>query len=390
MKLVPLSYPLRSLFVRVGPTLFSAFGIGLTVAVLGGVLALREGFSATLAENGRSDVGVYLRPGATSEGESVVRYPGDSSILKTRPEVATDAAGVPLAAAESYVGVTLAKLDGTGTTIVTVRGIEPASLAIHGSRLRIVKGRALTFSGNELIVGAPLSRRMKGCQVGETLTLNVTPFTVVGIFEHEGGYQSEIWGNVESITSATKRPFRQRVIAQLRPGTDPDQVVASLKADKRLPVEMKTEREYFRSQTTANSGLLMLLATILTSLMGTAAVLGAVNTMLASLGARTREVGILMAIGYRGFPIFLSFLLEAACIGALGGALGCLLVIPLNGIETSTTNWNTFTEAAFAFRVTPALLARSVFLAVVLGLLGGAVPAWRASRLLPTDAMRRL
>ncbi len=390
MKLVPLSYPLRSLFVRRGPTLFSAFGIGLTVAVLGGVMALREGFSATLAENGREDVAVYLRPGATSEGESVVRYPADSSVLKTRPEVALDAAGLPLAAVESFVGVTLAKLDGSGTTIVTVRGIEAATLAIHGSRLRIIEGRALTLNGNELIVGAPISRRMKGCQVGGTVTLNVTPFTVVGVFEHDGGYESEIWGDVESITSATKRPFRQRVIALMKPGTDPEQVAASVKADKRLPVEMKTERAYFRSQTTANSGMLMVLATILTTLMGTAAVLGAVNTMLASLGARTREVGILMSIGYRGFPIFLSFLLEAACIGALGGALGCLLVIPLNGLETSTTNWNTFTEAAFAFRVTPTLLARSVFLAVILGLLGGAVPAWRASRMLPTEALRRL
>lgn len=390
MTLVPLRYPLRSLFVRLGPTLFSAFGIGLTVAVLGGVLALREGFSATLAENGRDDVAVYLRPGATSEGESVVRYPDDAAIIKTRPEVALDAEGRPLAAIESYLGVKLEKLDGTGTTIVTVRGVEEASFAIHGDRLRIVDGRALALGTDELIVGAPLSRRMKGCQVGGTVTLNVTPFKVVGVFEHEGGYESELWGDVERITAATQRPFRQRVIAKMRPGTDPAQVVASLAADKRLPVEMKTERAYFRSQTTANSGLLMLLATILTSLMGTAAVLGAVNTMLASLGARTREVGILMSIGYRGFPVFLSFLLEAAFIGVLGGVIGCMIVIPLNGIETSTTNWNTFTESAFAFRVTPGLLGRSVFLAVVLGLLGGAVPAWRASRMLPTEALRRL
>jgi ABC-type lipoprotein release transport system permease subunit len=187
VKLVPLRYPLRSLFVRLGPTLFSAFGIGLTVAVLGGVLALREGFSATLAENGRDDVAVYLRPGATSEGESVVRYPDDAAIIKTRPEIALDAAGRPLAAIESYLGVKLEKLDGTGTTIVTVRGVEEASFAIHGDRLRVVAGRTLVLGADELIVGAPLSRRMKGCQVGGTVTLNVTPFKVVGIVEHEGG-----------------------------------------------------------------------------------------------------------------------------------------------------------------------------------------------------------
>jgi ABC-type lipoprotein release transport system permease subunit len=400
VRLVPLNYPLRSLRVRWSPSLFSALGIGLTVAVLGGVLALREGFQTVLAETGRDDVLVYLRPGAQSEGESIVRYPGDSAILKTRPEVALSAtpaetawlpAGQPLAASESYLGIKLEKVDGSGTTIVTVRGIEPASLAIQGSRWRVLEGgRPPTFGADEVVVGRPLASRIRNCRVGETLVFNVTPFKVVGIFEHDGAYSSEIWGDVDRITAATQRPFRQRVVAKVKPGTDPDAVAKELEDDKRVPVKAQTERAYYRSQTSRLGDVLLFLATVLTSLMGAAAVLGAVNTMLAAVGARTREVGILVALGYRGSSVFLSFLFEAALIGALGGLIGCLLVLPLNGIQTGTTNWNTFTEVSFAFRVTPALLARAVLVAVVLGLLGGAVPAWRASRLVPTAALRRL
>jgi ABC-type lipoprotein release transport system permease subunit len=385
--------------VRWSPSLFSALGIGLTVAVLGGVLALREGFQSLLAETGRDDVLVYLRPGAQSEGESIVRYPVDTAILKTRPEVELSAtpeetawlpAGQPLAASESYLGIKLEKNDGSGTTIVTVRGIEPASLAIQGARWRLVEGRAPRFGTDEVVVGKPLTTRMRNCRVGATLVFNVTPFQVVGVFAHEGAYSSEIWGDVDRITAALQRPFRQRVVAKVKPGTDVDAVARELEDDKRIPVKAQTERAYYRSQTSRLGDVLMFLATVLTSLMGAAAVLGAVNTMLAAVGARTREVGILVALGYRGSSVFLSFLVEAAVIGVVGGLVGCLLVLPLNGIQTSTTNWNTFTDVSFAFRVTPALLGRAVAVAVLLGLLGGAVPAWRASRLIPTAALRRL
>lgn len=389
MRLVPLRYPLRSLFVRFAPTLFAAFGIGLTVAVLAGVLALREGFLSLVAGHGREDVVIYLRPGALSEGESIVRWPDDARILMARPEVAVDDKGLPVAAAESFLGIKLEKADGSGTALVPVRGVTEASFRIQERSLRIVEGGRPALAADEVIVGAPLSRRMKGCRVGDTLTFNTTPFKVVGVFEQDGGYASEIWAGVERITAATRRQFRQRVIAQIKPGTDVDALAREVKTDKRLPVEARTERAYFEAQTTANAAVLSILATILTTLMGAAAVLGAVNTMLAAVGGRTREVGVLVALGYKRFPVFFSFLLEAMFIGVLGGVIGCVLVLPLNGIETSTTNWNTFTETAFAFRVTAPLLGRSLLVAVVLGLLGGTIPAWQASRLLPTAALRR-
>ena len=389
MRLVPLSYPIRSIAVRWSSSFFSALGIGLTVAVLGGVLALREGFTTLLTESGSDSVGVYLRPGAQSEGESLIRYPKDSAILKLRPEIERDASGAPLAACETYLGIKLQKSDGTGTTIVPVRGIEAASIAIQGAGIQVVEGRVITFGTNEVMIGRPLSRRIRDCRRGDTLTFNLTPFQVVGIFEQNGAYSSEIWADVDRLNAATGQPFRKRVVARLRPDTDLARVRKELAADLQVPAEIQTERTYLKSQTTALGGNLQTLATILSGLMGIAAVLGAVNTMLAAVGARTREVGVLGALGYRGPAVFLSFLLESAAIGLVGGLIGCVLVLPLNGIETGTTNWNTFTEVAFAFRVTGALLLRAVIVAVVLGILGGALPAWRASRLSPIEALRR-
>jgi putative ABC transport system permease protein len=390
VRLVPFRYPFRSLAVRWSPSVFSALGIGLTVAVLGGVLSLREGFQSLVGETGRDDVLVYVRPGAQSEGESIVRYPKDSAVLMTRPEIARDETGAPIAACESYLGINLEKSDGSGTTIVPVRGVEPMSFRIQGERLRVVDGRMPAFGADEVIVGRPLSKRIRDCRVGDTLVFNVTPFKVVGLFTHDGAYASEVWGDVVRITGATQRPFRQRLVALLAPGHDVSKIAAEIENDPQTPMKLQTERAYFAAQTSNLGGVLMVLATILTILMGTAAVLGAVNTMLAAVGARTREVGILVSLGYRGFSVFLSFLLEAGIIGLAGGLLGCLIVLPLNGLETGTTNWNTFTEVAFAFRVTPALLLRAVVVAVTLGLLGGAFPAWRASRLVPTAALRRL
>jgi putative ABC transport system permease protein len=271
-----------------------------------------------------------------------------------------------------------------------VRGVEPASFAIQGDRLRIVKGRTIRFGTDEVIVGARLAKRMKDCEVGDTLLFNVRPFTVVGHFEQDGAYGSEIWGDVVQVGSAMQRPMRQRIVAQLRPGVDTRALADEIEHDRRVPLKFMTERDYYASQTGVTGGVLLFLANFLVALMGIAAVLGAVNTMLASVGARTREVGILVSLGYSGFAVFVSFLVEAAAIGAAGGALGCLLVLPLSGIETSTTNMNTFTEVTFAFVVTGGLLAAAVALSILLGVLGGAYPAWRASRMPPTAALRRL
>jgi ABC-type lipoprotein release transport system permease subunit len=378
----------RSLLVRWPASVFSAVGIAMTVAVLCGVFALQLGLRDLLATTGRDDVILYMRPGATSEGESGVTLEQVRMLEKERPEVALDEEGRPLAAGESYLALFLPRLDGGGESNVPLRGVEPRSFDIQGADFRIVAGRRFHFGSDEVIVGVPTSRRIRDCAVGDTLRINVTPFEVVGHFEAPGAYGTEIWGDVERIVAALDRPIRQRVVARLKPGYRVEDVARELEEDKRVPAKVMSERAYFASQTRLVD-VLTYLGAFLSLVLGVAAVLGAANTMLAAVGTRTREVGMLRSMGFSRSAILLSFLVESALIGLAGGLLGTLLVLPLDGLETGTMNWNTFTENTFAFRVTPALLAVAAGIAVGLGLVGGLLPAWKASRLPPVAALRR-
>ncbi|MDJ0523128.1 MAG: ABC transporter permease [Planctomycetota bacterium] len=388
-RLVPLKYPVRSLIVRWQASILSALGIAMTIAVLCGVFALRTGFEALHADTGADDVAVYLRSGATSEGESGIPLDRVNQ-YKVRPEVVLDGNGQPLAAGECYLALFLHKADGGGLVNVPIRGVEPASFEIHGDDFKLLPGgRKFNFGADEIIVGLPTSQRIRDCQLGQTLIVNVTPFKVVGIFEHAGAYRSEIWGDVDRITAALERPMRQRVIAKVQPGTDVERIAEELSEDKRLPSKVASERAYFAAQTDILGGVLGVLGTLLAGILGIAAVLGAANTMLAAVGARTHEVGVLRSIGFGQNAILLAFLFEAALIGLAGGIIGCLLVLPLNGMQTGTMNWNTFTESAFAFQVDGPLLTTAIVLSLILGVLGGLIPAWKASRLPPVEAMRR-
>jgi ABC-type lipoprotein release transport system permease subunit len=387
--LVPWSYPLRSLAVRWSSAAFSALGIAMTVAVLCGVFALRNGFAVLLSTTGSDDVVVFMRPGATSEGESGIPFDRVQMYKKDLPEIATDEKGQPLAAGESYLALNLARIDGDGEVHVPIRGVEEGSTAIHGDRFRLVQGRMLTFGTNELVVGASVSRRIAHCKVGDTLRVNVTDFEVVGLFEYDGAYGSEIWGDVTRIQDALDRDIYQRVVARVKPGTDIARLTREMKDHKTLGSTVLTERAYFSSQTKVLGGVLSFLGLFLTAILGIAAVLGATNTMLASIGARTREVGILRSMGFSSVAVLVAFLIEAGLIGLAGGVLGSLLVLPLDGLETGTMNWNSFTDTTFAFRVDPPLLATAIALAVLLGLLGGLLPAWRAAHMKPVEALRR-
>lgn len=388
MKFVPLSYNTRSLLRRRSATLLTVLGIAATVAVLAGVLALKQGFETLFTETGREDLVVFLRPGAMSEGESIISRERAETLIKSTPEIATDSQGRPYAASEIYLAVRRFKLDG-GETNVPIRGVEPMTFTLAGERLRIVEGRNLRPGTDEVIVGARLTDRIRDCHLDDVIVINTTPFRVVGTFAYDGPFESEIWGDLERMSDALARPAFNRVIARLRPEVSLPEFSKRLENDERTPAKALSERDYLTSQKQVLSVILGVLGTFLATIMGIAAVFTATSTMLAALAARTREIGILKAIGFRPFPIFLSFLFEATLLGLIGGLLGCLLTLPLSGIETGTTNFQTFTEVAFAFRVTPNVLLTAVAFSLILGLLGGAWPAWRAARMKPTEAMRR-
>jgi putative ABC transport system permease protein len=386
--LVPISYNLRSLFVRRSSTLLTVLGIGATVATVAGVLALQQGFATLYAENGQEGVAVLMRQGAISEGVSMLSRDKALKMVKTVPEIAAGTDGQPLASMECFLAVRLFKVDG-GETNVPVRGVQPKTFEIRGDAVRMAEGRRFETGSDEIIVGRKLLGRIPNCNVGDVLELNVTPFRVVGVFECDGPFESEIWGDFDRMLAALQRYGPNRVLAELQPGTDVDALAARMETDKDVPARVMTERDYLSSQTEMMSFILVFLGAFLGVIMGVAAIFTAINTMLSAIASRTHEIGVLLATGFRPVPIFLSFMTEALMLGLLGGVAGCLMTLPLNGIRTGTTNFQTFTEVAFAFRVTPTVLGIAVIFSVALGLVGGAFPAWRAASMTPTEALRR-
>lgn len=391
--LVPLQYTLRSLFVRKSSTLLTILGIAATVAVLAGVLALRQGFERLFTEAGSTDVVMFLRPGALSENQSFFRRHLGDRLIKTSKAIALDdrpEGGQPIASMQCASAIRHYKIGGTGKdeTNVPVRGVEPPMFTLF-NQLKVVDGRPFKFGNDEVIVGKKLVARVQDCRVGDVLQVNTTPLKVVGVFECEGPYETEVWGDFERIAAALGTGGPTSVFARLKPGVDVKALAKELENDKETPATVLTERDYLVKQTSALSVILLSLSVALSVIMGIAAIFTATNTMLSAVAGRTHEIGILLAVGFRPLPIFLSFLVEAMLLGVLGGVVGCLFALPLNGIETGTTNFNTFTEVAFAFRVGPSVMSSAVVFSLVLGLFGGAIPAWRAARLAPTEALRR-
>jgi ABC-type lipoprotein release transport system permease subunit len=389
MKTPPLIYNLYSLAVRWPSTLLTTASVGATVAVIAGVLALQQGFAALYELGGREDTVVFLRPGATSEGESM--FPKDRArlLVMETPEVLKDPAGWPLAGGELYLAVRRVKVGG-GETNVPIRGVTRMSLAIAAPRLRMVEGREFVPGRDEVIVGRSLVGRIQDCRAGGAITINTARFDVVGIFEYDGPFQSEIWGDLDRLGQVLQRPTVSRVIARVRPGCDVAALARRLEKDRRVPAKVMTEKEYLAAQTRAITMTLWALGSFLAVVMGTGAVFTGTNTMFAMVAARTHEIGILVTLGFRPLSIFLSFVIESILLGLAGGLAGCLLVWPLHRVPTGTTNFQTFTEVAFAFQVTPRVLATAIGLAMLLGLIGGLLPAWRAARALPVDVLRRV
>jgi putative ABC transport system permease protein len=405
--LVPLSYNLRSLFVRKTATLLTVLGIGATVAIVSGVIALQQGFQSMYTGGGRSDVAVFLRPGASNEGDSQFSRDRGLKLIKSTPEIEDGPSG-PIASMEAYLALLLPPARG-GVTNVPLRGVQPMTFEIRRGEVEILDGRNFTPGSDELIVGRRLVGEIPSCVIDGVLELNRTPFRVVGVFDHPGQFAGEIWGDMDRVTTAMGRFGPNRVIAKLREGVevgapDPTEVMFSddppepvpgslaerLKNHPEVPARVYTEAQFLASQTVMLTGILGGLSAILGVIMGLAAVFTATNTMLSAIAARTNEIGILLSLGYRPIPIFLSFMFESLVLGLLGGFAGCLMALPFNGIKAGTMNFQTFTEMAFAFRVTPAVLIIAVTFSMLLGLIGGAWPAFRACRMKPTEALRRV
>jgi putative ABC transport system permease protein len=385
---LPLRYNARNLFVRWKVTLLAICGIGLVVTVLVTLLAMAAGFRLALRATGSPDNGIVVQRGSGSELSSFFSQE-HANRISVDERVARGEDGEPLASPEIVIVANLPRRADGAPTNVTVRGVTPRAFAVREG-IEIVQGVPFTPGLDEIIVGERIHARIMGLEVGARASIQKREWNVVGVFVAGGGaFESEIWGSYDVMGPAFNRTGGQNSLTVRL--ADPAALAAfdgELQADPRMQVQMVGERQYYEDQSGPVAIPLTVLATFVSVVMGIGAVFGAMNTMYAIVAARTREIGTLRAIGFSRRSILLCFLVESVFLALVGGAVGCLLAFPMNGFSTATGNTASFSEVAFAFRVTPPSLITGMLFALVMGVIGGLLPSARAARLPIASALR--
>lgn len=385
---IPIVYNVRSVLQRPVSTALTALGIALVVAVFIGMLALANGFRAALVRTGSEQNVLVLRRGADSELSSGLSRE-DVRILAASPHVATSADGRPMASPEVYVVVPLPRMGDTiGVANVVVRGISEQAWDVRAN-VQVAEGRRPLSGRSEVCIGQKIVGRFPGTGAGETLRFAGRDWNVVCHFTAGGSaFESEVWGENEQFMPVFRGEAFQSVTLRLRDPAALEDAKRALEDDRRITVDVHRESEFYAAQSAILGNILRILAILITSIMGIGAMFGAVNTMYAAVAARAPEIAVLLTLGFHPRSVLASFVAESAIIAAAGGAIGCLLALPVNGLVTSTTNWASFSEIAFSFRVTPGLLLAGLSFAVVMGIVGGFFPARRAAKLPVVQALR--
>jgi putative ABC transport system permease protein len=387
---IPLIYNVRSVKARWTSTIVAVAGIAGTVGVFIAMLSLARGFRATLVSSGSADNALITRAGATSEMTSGVSI--DSvKIIQDGPGIARGAVG-PLVTSEAVLMAPIPLLS-TGTDAnVELRGVSPNVLDIRRN-IKIIEGRMFRPGIAELIVGKNARVTYSGLTVGNTIGLGTVRWQVVGTFDAGGSsFDSEVWGDAHLLNGAYKRPdtLSQSVTVHLTSPAALQQLKDSLTSDPRLNVDVTREIDYYAKQSTRMTTLITILGGFVAGIMAIGAVFGALNTMYSAVAERGREIATMRALGFGAAAVVFSFLIEALLISFVGGGIACLAVLPLNGLTTSTMNFQTFSNLAFAFKITPELLVKGIVFALVMGVIGGLLPAVRAARLPVATALREL
>jgi len=387
---IPLAYNLRSLRVRWISTVVAVLGITGTVGVFVAMLALAKGFKATLVSSGSPRNAIIRRAGATSEMESAVSI-DQMHVIEDMPGVARKGSE-PLVSPESVV-VAAFPLKATGTDAnVQVRGVSPRVLDVR-DQVKIVSGRFFRPGLDELVVGRNVARTYSGFDLGSTVKFGGGTWMVVGIFDAGGSaFDSELWADAQVVKQVYKRPLDiyQSVTARLTSADAYPAFKDAITSDPRVTLQVDREIEYYEKQSRAFTRLVTVLGVLVGGVMSVGAIIAALNTMYSAVAERAREIATMRAVGFGAGSVVLSFTFEALCIAFIGGLLGCIAVLPLNGFTTGTMNWQTFSHLAFAFRVTPALLVGGVIFALAMGIVGGVPPAIRAARARIAVALREL
>ena len=384
---VPVSYSFRNLWTRRLTTVLTAAGMALVVFVFAAILMLAEGLQKTLVDTGSWDNVVLIRKGSQSEVQSGIERL-QASILETQPEVAVGEGGRRVFAKEVVVLISLPKRDTDKPSNVTIRGIGGQSLAMR-PQVRLTEGRLPRPGSAEILAGQSVARRFAGAGIGETLRFGMRDWTVVGVFDAGStGFSSEIWGDADQLMQTFRRQAYSSVIFKLSDPSAFDAFKARVESDPRLTVEAKRETRFYADQSEVMAKFLRILGTSLTIIFSLGAVIGAMITMYAAVANRTAEIGTLRALGFQRRSILGAFLVESLLLGLIGGAAGLFCASFLQLITISTLNFQTFSELAFSFTLSAEIVWQALLFSVVMGFVGGVLPALRASRMKIVDALR--
>jgi len=387
---IPVVYNLRSVKVRWTSAIVAVLGIAGTVGVFVAMLSLARGFKATLVASGSAGNALVVRAGATAEMMGAITL--DSvKVIEDAPGVAREK-GAPLVTPE-VVGVAPFPLRATGTDAnVQIRGVSPNVLEVR-TNVKMVQGRFFRPGLSELIVGKNAVITYSGLTLGNTVRFGGGNWQVVGVFDAGGSaFDSEVWCDARVLNQVWKRPENvyQSATVHLASPAAFQEFKDAVTSDPRMNVDVSREIDYYDKQSRTLTRLITVLGGLVAFIMGIGAVFGALNTMYSAVAERSREIATMRALGFGAPSVVLSFVFEALFISFLGGLLGCLAVLPLNGLTTGAMNWQTFSHLAFAFRVTPPLLAAGILFALLMGVAGGLPPAVRAARSPVAAALRGL
>lgn len=384
---IPVYYSFRNLGVRWLTTVLTASGMGLVVFVFAAMLMLSQGLTETLVATGSPDNALVIRRSAQGEIQSVIGL-DHAAIISNQPEIATDNDGRPLAVKEVVALISLVKRNEGGPGNVAVRGTRPESLGLR-KQVKLLAGNVFRSGSTELCVGKSIAAGFEGVALGATITFAQRQWQIVGLLDGGGsGFDSEVWGDADQIKQAFRRLAYSSVLLTLRDRTDLPTLKERLETDPRLTVDVKPEIKYYEEQSEIMARFIRILGLALTMIFSVGAVLGAMITMYAAVANRTVEVGTMRALGFRRRDILWAFLAESILLSLFGGLSGLGGASLMQLVELSTTNWASFAELSFSFRLTTSIILQTLAFAVGMGVIGGLLPALRAARLNIVDALR--
>ncbi len=387
---IPLTYTIRSLFTRKLTVALTILGIALVVFVFAAVLMLAYGVEKTLRATGYTENVLALRKGSDNELTSGVDRDLANTLLAL-PHIARDAAtGRPIATKEVVTIINMSKFTTNDMGNISVRGVS-AEAAVMRPVVNVTRGRMFTEGSHEVIVGTNIEKRFQGAQLGQTIKISGDTWTIVGVFEADGtGFESEIWGDVELLLGSLNRlGAYSSVTMRLRDNKDFEDFKAVIESDNRLQtLKIEREQEYYERQSKFMAIFIRILGLVITIGFSAGAVIGAMITMYAAVANRTVEIGTLRALGFQRSSIMFAFLIESILLSTIGGVIGLVIASGLQFFTLSTMNFGTFVELAFSFSLSPEIAVSSLFFSLAMGIIGGFLPAARASRLDILTALR--